>query len=317
MSEGAAAARVRASRPTVRASPQVHRAAVAHALAIGLATPAALLAVGGWIAWRGFALTDALLLLLSHLIGACGVSVGAHRYFAHRAFEVSRPLRTTLAIWTMTAAQGPLIYWVSNHRLHHRFADRPGDPHSPNCGSGPLRGLWRAHLGWMYSSEIPNPHLFARDLLGDPWIVAVNRLYPAWVLLGLLAPMAIGGLVGGPVEAVRWLVWAGVVRLATVHHATFAVNSIAHRIGTRRHDTPDESRNVAALALLSCGETWHNNHHAHPASARFGNRWYEIDLGYLVIGLMARLRLAWNVRIAAADTSADGPPATTLQGDAP
>jgi stearoyl-CoA desaturase (delta-9 desaturase) len=201
------------------------------------------------------------------------------------------------------AVEGPVIGWVTDHRRHHAHADEEGDPHSPHVGHGEgvlgaLRGLWHAHLGWLVRDHptAAGAEKYAPDLLEDRGMRVISALFPVIVLLGLAFPFALGWLVTGElVGGLTALVWAGLVRVFMVHHVTFSINSICHFFGRRRFKTDDESTNVFWLAIPSLGESWHHNHHAFPRSATHGLRWWEVDLGGLVIRAMRRLGLAWNV----------------------
>lgn len=278
----------------------MRRAGLVHAVLLTVATPAAAIAAIAVISTFGFHPSDLLFLVIFHLVGATAPTVALHRYFAHRSFASGPVTRATLAILAMTAAQGPLIYWVSNHRHHHRYSDGLDDPHSPlTRGRNRVSGLFHAHIGWMFGSAYPNPHRYARDLLAEPTIVVLNRLYPWWILLGLIVPTFAGLLLAPGAEGlIRGLVWGGLVRLVTVHHVTFSINSLGHLLGSRRFATGDGSRNMPWLAIPTLGEAWHNNHHAAPSSARQGLGQLEIDIAFTVIRLMQILGLAWNVRVA-------------------
>lgn len=287
-------------RATLQAAPRLRRAGLAHAFLLTAATPLAVIAAVAVISTYGFHPSDLLFLAISHLVGATAPTVALHRHFAHRSFASGPVTRAALAILAMTAAQGPLIYWVSNHRHHHRYSDSVDDPHSPlTHGRKRLSGFFHAHIGWMFGSAYPNPHRYARDLLAERMIVVLNRLYPLWILLGLVVPAFAGLLLAHGTEgSIRGLVWGGLVRLVTVHHATFSINSLGHLLGSQRFATGDGSRNMPWLAIPTLGEAWHNNHHAAPSSARQGLGKFEIDIAFVVIRLMQILGLAWNVRVA-------------------
>jgi stearoyl-CoA desaturase (Delta-9 desaturase) len=169
------------------------------------------------------------------------------------------------------------------------------DPHGET--PGPLRGLWHAHVGWLFNhATAQDADKYAPDLLEDRGMRFIHRLFPLWVALGLVIPAGIGWLVGGNVtSALTAFFWAGLVRMFLVHHMTFSINSVCHFFGRRRFETEDKSTNVFWLALPTFGESWHHNHHAFPRSAMHGLRWWEIDLGGIVIRAMKRLGLAWNV----------------------
>jgi stearoyl-CoA desaturase (Delta-9 desaturase) len=247
---------------------------------------------------RAVSAVDLALLAGFYVLGGIGVTVGFHRLLTHRSFATHKPIEYTLAFLGSLAVQGPVIDWVADHRKHHAFADAPGDPHSPHAGEGRgLRGLWHAHVGWLFSQQgRAAKRRYARDLLDDAGMRAINRRFPQIVGASLLLPALLGGLISGePGGALTGALWGGLVRIFLQHHATWSVNSLCHYFGARRFATDDESRNVFWLALPSLGESWHHNHHAFPRSARHGLRWWELDPSGLVIGLLERLGLAWNV----------------------
>jgi len=245
---------------------------------------------------------DLALLFVFYTLTGVGISVGYHRLFTHRAFETSAPMRGALAILGSFALEGGVIGWACEHRKHHAYSDVAGDPHSPHVSGpgfkGKVKGLWHAHMGWFFSTKgVAESELrFRRDLDADPVVRRVDRLYFLWILLTLGIPFAIGYAVGGTL----WLgfeamVWGGLVRIFLGHHITWSINSICHMFGSRPYKARDESRNNFLLALPSFGESWHNNHHAFPASAIFGLDRRQLDLGALTIRLFERLGLVWNV----------------------
>ncbi len=251
---------------------------------------------------RLVSITDLVLLAVMYLITGLGVTVGYHRLFTHRSFETSRPIRYTLAALGSMALEGPVITWAADHRKHHAFADEEGDPHSPHVDHGDglrgaLRGLWHAHMGWLFISEgRAGARRYARDLLADRGIRFISRAFLPIVLIGLAIPFALGwALTASVAGGLTALVWAGLVRIFFMHHASWSINSVCHFFGRRRFDTDDHSRNVFWLALPSLGESWHHNHHAFPTSASHGLRWWELDLSGLLIRALERLGLAWNV----------------------
>src|SRR5262252_5008619 len=250
---------------------------------------------------HGFGAMEGGLLVLFYTLSILGITVGFHRHFAHRSFAAGPATRFVLGVLGSMAAQGPLIHWGSNHRRHHAFSDRDGDPHSPYVDGARrqrgLRGFLHAHMAWTLDSRITNTVAFSRDLLRDRVAGAVNRSYYTWVLLGLVAPLVIGGVVTGSwVGAASGFLWGGLVRLFLTYHATNSINSLTHLLGSRPFDTRDESRNNALLVLPTLGEGLHNNHHAFPGSAFFGHRWWHFDLGAWVILGLQRTGLAWDVR---------------------
>jgi stearoyl-CoA desaturase (Delta-9 desaturase) len=254
---------------------------------------------------------DLAIMLALYLLTGFGITVGFHRLLTHRSFETGPAVRATFAVLGSMAVQGPVINWVADHRKHHAFTDAEGDPHSPHLSRRPgllgaFSGLWHAHVGWLFTDEgRAERERYAPDLLRDPLLRSVDRLFFTWVVLGLVAPFALGWLLGGTLEAaLTALLWGGLVRIFLLHHVTFAINSLCHFLGCRRFQTDDESRNLAWLAPLSFGEAWHHNHHAFPTSAFHGLRRREIDPGGWLIRALERLGLAWNVRRISAERQA-------------
>jgi stearoyl-CoA desaturase (delta-9 desaturase) len=260
----------------------------------------------GSIPYWGLLGIDVTLLLVLFVLTSIGLTVGYHRLFAHRSFKATTTLRIALGVLGSMAALGSPIYFVATHRRHHQYAERDEDPHSPYVHEGRrlgwLRGFWHSHVGWMLDSRMTNTALFARDLLQDPAMAMVNRMYPVWVLLGLVVPAVTGGLAtGSGAGAMRALLWGGFVRMFLVHHLMWTSGSTAHMIGTRPFDTPDRSTNNPVLAIPNFGEAWHNNHHAFPYSAMFGLTWWQIDPGGRVIRVFERLGWARDVRAPTAE----------------
>jgi stearoyl-CoA desaturase (delta-9 desaturase) len=265
------------------------------------------------LAWRtGIGAVEIGTLGAMYAITTAAITVGFHRHIAHRAFRATRATRMILAIAGSMAAQGPVIYWAANHRRHHAHADQPGDPHSPYVdgprSAGPFRGLVHAHVGWLFAHEITDCARYAPDLLRDTVMVTINRLYLVWVALGLALPALAGALITGtPRGALAGFLWGGLVRTFVLQHITFSINSICHWFGRRGFATHDHSTNNVWLALISFGEAWHNNHHAFPRSARFGLRWWQVDIGAALIRALELVGLAWNVRRAAPGLGPIGP----------
>ncbi|MCR6482708.1 acyl-CoA desaturase [Amycolatopsis sp. OK19-0408] len=258
--------------------------------------------VWGW----GMTWLDLVLAAVFYVFATLGVTVGYHRYFTHGAFKASRPLRVALAIAGSMAVQGSVIFWVASHRRHHAFADREGDPHSPWLfGTSPaalLRGFWHAHMGWMFGREVTNADRFAPDLVADGDLRWVNRYFWLWITLSLALPAALGGLLSwswwGVVTA---FFWAGLVRIAFLHHVTWSVNSVCHLIGERPFASRDKAANFWPLAVLSMGESWHNSHHADPTCARHGVLRGQVDISARVIRTFEQLGWASDVRWPRAD----------------
>ena len=191
---------------------------------------------------------------------------------------------------------------VADHRKHHAFADRPGDPHSPHVDHGvgwsvALRGLLHAHVGWLFVHDQRGARSrYAPDLLRDPMIRFVDRSFPVWAAGGLALAFGLGVAIGGSVEAgLTGLLWGGAVRMFVLHHVTYSIDSICHVFGRRSFSTTDESRNVPWLSLLCFGESWHNNHHAFPTSARHGLGRWQPDPSAIVIRGLERCGLVWDV----------------------
>ena len=249
------------------------------------AVPFLLLVVAAWQVWdEALHWRDLAILAVGYAITAMGITIGFHRLLTHRSFKTSATLRAIFAAIGSAAIEGPVISWVADHRKHHTFSDERGDPHSPHVGHGggwrgTLRGLFHAHLGWLFvHTERGSKQRFASDLIEDPVVTTIDRTFFIWAVVGMLIPFAVGYAIGGTLVAgLTGLLWGGAVRVFLVHHVTYSVNSVCHVFGRRRFATEDESRNVFWLALPTMGEAWHNNHHAFPTSAAHGLRsWSSI-----------------------------------------
>jgi stearoyl-CoA desaturase (Delta-9 desaturase) len=241
---------------------------------------------------------DLVLFAVMYLLAGFGQTIGYHRLLTHNSFATRRWVAYTLAILGSMSVFGPPIRWVADHRVHHAHTDGPGDPHSPHGeGRGPLRGLFHAHVGWLFSSKgHADPARLAPELVEDRGMMLIERAFPLFVALSVALPALAGwALTGAASGALSAAIVAGLARIFLFHHAILSVNSIGHAYGRRRFAVEDRSSNVFWLALVSLGESWHHNHHAFPRSAWHGMRWYELDLSGLVIAGMARTGLAWNV----------------------
>ena len=231
---------------------------------------------------------DVVVFVLCYVPTGLGITIGFHRLLTHRAFETTPAIRGLFTILGCMAIEGPPIEWVANHRKHHTYA---------GGFMGSLRGLWHAHLGWVFGGGMANEARYAPDLLADPVVRFVDRTFFVWVLAGLAIPFGLGwALSGGTIDgALTGLLWGGAVRVLLLHHVTFSINSLCHFFGNRDFETSDHSTNLAWLAPLSFGESWHNNHHAFPRSAVHGLGRRQLDLSGLVIGALARVGLAWDL----------------------
>ncbi|GAA5191193.1 acyl-CoA desaturase [Rugosimonospora acidiphila] len=292
-----------AEQPQHRALLAGTRPLTAHiAVYLFVTVPLLALIVAVPLTW-GHSLTwlDVILAVAWYTVTCLGVTVGFHRYFTHRSFKATRPLRVALAVAGSMAVQGPILHWVADHRRHHAFSDRDGDPHSPWAyGTSPAalaRGFWHAHLGWILDRNVTNQHRFAPDLLADRDLRRVDRLFWLWTVITLAGPALIGGLVTWSWwGALTAFVWAGLLRVVLLHHIAWSVNSVCHLIGDRPFASRDKSGNVWPLAILSMGESWHNLHHADPTCARHGVRPGQIDISARLIWIFERLGWATDVR---------------------
>ncbi|HTA20910.1 MAG TPA: acyl-CoA desaturase, partial [Polyangia bacterium] len=265
--------------------------------------PIAALGFVGWQMWDGLLhRSDLIAFAIMYILTGLGITVGFHRLFTHRSFKTSRALRFVLAVLGSAAIEGPVISWVADHRKHHAFSDREGDPHSPHVDHGvgwrgALRGLAHAHLGWLFiHTQRGSRERYTPDLLADPVVAFVDRTFLVWALGGLVAAFGLGYAIGGTWRAgLTGLLWGGAVRMLVLHHMTYSINSLCHFFGTRDYATEDHSRNLLWLALPTFGEAWHNNHHAFPTSASHGLSWRQPDPSALVIRLLASVGLVWDV----------------------
>jgi stearoyl-CoA desaturase (Delta-9 desaturase) len=234
--------------------------------------------------WKALAIA----LFLYWMCTGLGISLGYHRLHTHRSYKVPLALEYFFAICGSLTLEGGPIFWVATHRIHHQKSDQQGDPHSPRDGA------WWAHVGWILVGEAKhnNTRLMAKyapDIAKDRFYVWLNNYHwlPNLVLGAVL--FAIGGL--------PFLLWGGCLRIVVGLHATWLVNSATHMWGSRRFSTRDDSRNNWWVALITFGEGWHNNHHAHPTSARHGLAWYEFDLSWIELKILKFLGIAKSVQV--------------------
>jgi stearoyl-CoA desaturase (delta-9 desaturase) len=223
----------------------------------------------------------------SHFLRAIGLTLVFHRYLAHRAFQMNRVVRFVWAFLGTAAMQKGPLWWAGHHIDHHKYADREGDPHSPL-----VSGFYYAHIGWFLNDarhdRLDRTNPVVRDFSPVPELRWLDRYYAVPPMLWAAGMYALGGL--------PWLAWGFCLPTVTLAHATFAINTVNHLFGSRRFDTPDESRNNLFTAIFAAGEGWHNNHHRYQRAARNGFYWWELDPTYGVIRIMERLGLAWNVQ---------------------
>jgi stearoyl-CoA desaturase (delta-9 desaturase) len=252
----------------------------------------------------GFSWVHLGLMLGMYTVTVMGITIGWHRLFTHRAFETNRFMKLVFALMGSMAVQGPLLKWVAQHRQHHQHSDTDSDPHSPHSHcegagiKGMLKGLWHAHIGWMFKGDRPDLFHYVQDLQKDALLQWFSNTFPLWVLVGLLLPALLGGLITMTwTGALLGFLWGGLARIFLVHHVTWSINSVCHLWGSRPYNCHDESRNNFIFGVLAMGEGWHNNHHAFPTSARHGLAWWQIDFSYWVIRGMEIVRLAENVKV--------------------
>ena len=228
-----------------------------------------------------------------------GLGLGNHRLFSHRSFEIGRIGRAVLAVFGSWGLQGPIDRWVADHRRHHRFTDRPGDPHSPywvyrKPVSSRAGGLWHAHFAWMFTDLVTDKERYAADIRRDPITRWCSDHYALLCVSSLLGPALVGYALGGDTEALRSLLWAGCFRITLLQHLVFSVNSIGHAIGTKVDGSQDESRDNVVLALLLFGDGLHSYHHRRPSAAV--NRPEYLDLNGAILRLLERMHLVWNLK---------------------
>jgi stearoyl-CoA desaturase (Delta-9 desaturase) len=262
-----------------------------------VALVAAVTLTWGW----GITLLDVVIATIAYFGTGLGVTVGFHRHFTHKSFKAVRPLKVALAITGSLAFQGSIVSWVADHRRHHAFSDKEGDPHSPWLfGTGPLaiaRGFWHAHMGWLFNRDKTNARRFAPDLLADRDVAAVDRQFVLLTAVSLGVPALLGGLLSWSWwGALTAFLWGGLVRVGLLHHVTWSINSICHMAGRRPFGTRDRSANVWWLAVLSFGESWHNLHHADPTCARHGVKRGQIDMSARLIWLFEKFGWVHSVR---------------------
>ena len=281
--------------PVVHASQKVVTAAI-------VAGPIVALAILLPCLWgRAVHLSDLVIALVLYLVTGFGITIGFHRLFTHRGFGPHRALKIVLAVLGSMAVEGSVTSWVATHRRHHIYSDQSGDPHSPHRYGDHGAALWRgiafSHVGWLFVSDASSAARYAPDLLQDRDIQRIDRLFPVLAVGSLAVPFGIGyALSGSLAGALAALLWAGLVRMALLHHVTWSVNSLCHTFGRRSDDTADRSTNLWPLAVVALGDSWHNVHHAHPAWARHGARRGMLDPSAWIIRRFEQFGWASRVR---------------------
>ncbi len=245
-------------------------------------------------------------LVAMYLLTGLGIEFGYHRLLSHRALQTGKVLEMMFSVLGSMAGQGRLLYWIANHRRHHQYSDTADDPHSPHLtgGSGNevslglLKGLWHAHVGWVFSKQLTNCALFAADILRKPHLMWVDRHFLSLTVIGLVLPAALCGAVAGTWNgAIDGLLWGGFARIVLINQATWSVASLCHVFGARPFKTDDHSGNLFLVALVSFGAGWQNNHHAFPNSATTSIHWWQADITKWFINLLSVCGLVSQVRV--------------------
>ncbi|QDU55167.1 acyl-CoA desaturase [Aeoliella mucimassa] len=254
------------------------------------------LAAPFFFTWQALAVC----IVLSYATGSLGVCMGYHRLLTHGSFKTYKPIRWLLALLGGLSGEGSALMWVGNHRKHHKYSDKDGDPHSPRDGA------WWSHMFWFlpdWGKKLSDDltKRYAGDLLKDPMMLFLHKMFlPShFILSGLLFLLGYYGqfigMEGGMYSGLSMLFWGTGVRMFYVMHVTWFVNSVTHMWGYRNYETNDDSTNLWWVGLLAFGEGWHNNHHAHQRVAAQGHKWWEIDPTYWAILTLEKLGLAWDV----------------------
>ena len=264
-----------------------------------LGVVAAIVALWG----RAISATDLGIFLGFYAFTGLGITVGYHRLFTHRSFVARKPVRIALAVAGSMAVEGSVISWTATHRRHHAYADDFGDPHSPHLALAPgakgvLLGLWHAHMGWLFSPSRSDPEEWAPDLVAEPAMAKIDRMFPRLTLATFVLPAVLGlAITGSWMGMLTAYLWGTLVRIFLLHHVTWSINSICHFYGKEAYRAHDESKNVWPMSVISFGESWHNNHHAFPWSARLGLRAWQIDPGWYLIRALRAVRLVSRVKV--------------------
>lgn len=243
---------------------------------------------------------DLVMLVILYYISIHGITLGYHRLFTHKAFKATKILRGTLAVAGSMAVQGRVVDWVADHRKHHQNSDKEDDPHSPwKYGTTPkalLKGLFHAHVGWMFTYKGTDVKKYAPDLIEDKLIHRISMLWPLIAVVSVVVPGLIGYALDGWPGFLMALFWVGLVRIALVHHVTWSINSLTHVFGKKPFVSKDEARNLAWLAPVSGGENWHNYHHADPSSARHGVLPGQFDSSAVILKILEKTGSAYDCK---------------------
>jgi stearoyl-CoA desaturase (delta-9 desaturase) len=250
-----------------------------------------------FFSWQRLAVMAVLYVLAINV----GIGMCYHRLLTHRGYQTPKWVEYLMSIFATMSLEGGPIFWVSTHRVHHQLSDQEGDPHTPR------EGKWWAHTGWIFFGEALHAQTdllasrYSPDLGRDKFHVWLSKYHWLPITVSGVLLLAGGWYWGGWVNGVAMVLWGVLLRVTLGLHATWLVNSATHLWGSRRFETRDDSRNSWWVALLTGGEGWHNNHHAHPVSARHGLKWYELDPNFWGIWLLSKIGLARKIRIAKYD----------------
>lgn len=240
--------------------------------------------MGLWAIQTGVSVELIVLAIASYYLRMVAITAGYHRYFSHRSYKTSRVFQFLLAVLAMTSAQKGVLWWAAHHRHHHKHSDQALDRHSPV-----QRGFWYSHVGWLLTNEYDRTEFaIVKDLLKYQELRLLNRFHYVPPFLYALLIYMVWGFPG--------LVWGFFISTTVLYHCTFFINSLTHIIGRVRYDSRDGSRNSFILAILCCGEGWHNNHHYYQSSVNQGWRWWEVDFSYYLLILLSWFRIVWDLR---------------------
>jgi stearoyl-CoA desaturase (delta-9 desaturase) len=255
-----------------------------------LGTPLIALALAvGYVHYAGFVWTDLVSFIVMYFACGLAITAGYHRYYAHRTFDCHKIVQFFFLAFGAANFQNSVLNWASDHRYHHQYSDRDGDPYSVN------RGFWWAHMGWMFFHYPANrQYKNSSDMKNDHLLMWQERWYlPLALVTGFLVPTLIGALFGRPFAG---FVWGGAVRMVVNHQVTFMINSMAHTFGSRKYAEKSTARDSPLLAIFTFGEGYHSFHHAYAGDYRIGHHWYDIDWGKWLILSLQRVGLATKLR---------------------